>query len=317
MLRPVLRTCLILVPVLAPLAACGPTYSPNTYAANAAQQANKADQGIIIGVRPVRISAAGTVGTVTGAAAGGLAGSQAGAGPTSAFAALGGSLIGGLTGAAVEHATADADAYEYIVKKTNGELVSVTQKDRTPLPLGSHVLVIAGNQARITPDYTFPSIAAEIRPTKPAGAGTDAKASDTAKADAAAAGDGALPASVSAVPPAMPSVPASTVAGVPASGGAAPPLEANSPLAAGVAAVAASPDMAGDAVAGALPSTTVPSVATSSAATASASAAAATAPAMAAPSVGSVTGAAAAGAAALGVGAPAIPAKSADSSQVQ
>jgi outer membrane lipoprotein SlyB len=32
--------------------------------------------------------------------------------------------------------------------------VSVTQKDATPLPIGQKVLVIAGKQARIVPDYT-------------------------------------------------------------------------------------------------------------------------------------------------------------------
>ena len=55
------RSCLAALLLLVPLAACGPSYSPNTYASNAAQQANKTDQGIIIGVRPVHISAAGTV----------------------------------------------------------------------------------------------------------------------------------------------------------------------------------------------------------------------------------------------------------------
>ncbi|HEX3573610.1 MAG TPA: hypothetical protein VHU42_03325 [Rhodopila sp.] len=165
--------------VLASLAGCGPTYSPDTYAANAAQQANKVDQGVIVGVRNVGISAAGTVGTVAGAAAGGIAGSQAVAGPASAFTALGGSLVGGLAGSAVEHATSDTTAYEYIVRKTAGDLVSVTQKDKTPLVLGERVLVIAGNQARVVPDYTDPTL------DPPAKAAAIAKAADAAKAAAA------------------------------------------------------------------------------------------------------------------------------------
>jgi outer membrane lipoprotein SlyB len=141
---------------LAGLSACGPNYSPDTYATNAAQQANKVEQGTVVGVRNVNISAAGTVGTVTGAAAGGIAGSQAMAGPISAFTALGGSLVGGIAGSTVEHATADTVAFEYIVRKANGDLVSVTQKDKTPLALGQNVLVIAGAQARVVPDYTVP-----------------------------------------------------------------------------------------------------------------------------------------------------------------
>jgi outer membrane lipoprotein SlyB len=92
---------------------------------------------------------------VTGATAGGLAGAQMGTGPTSAFTALGGSLIGGLAGTAAEHIAADTKAYEYIVRKaSNNELVSVTQKDATPLRLHMKVLVIAGAQARVVPDYT-------------------------------------------------------------------------------------------------------------------------------------------------------------------
>jgi outer membrane lipoprotein SlyB len=85
-----------------------------------------------------------------------------GSGPVSAFSALGGTLLGGLVGTAAEHATADTNAFEYIVRKSNGDLISVTQKDTVPLVVGQKVLVIAGNQARVVPDYTVNA--------KPAGA---------------------------------------------------------------------------------------------------------------------------------------------------
>jgi outer membrane lipoprotein SlyB len=150
-----LRRTLCCVAVLAALAGCGRNYSPDTYASNAVQQANKAEQGLVVGVREVAVSAAGTVGTVTGAAAGGIAGSEAVGGPVSAFTALGGTVLGGLAGNAAEHVVGDTKAFEYIVRKSNGDLVSVTQKDTTPLALGQKVLVIAGNQARVVPDYTI------------------------------------------------------------------------------------------------------------------------------------------------------------------
>jgi outer membrane lipoprotein SlyB len=135
------------------LTGCGPDYSPNTYSATAVQQANKVEKGVVVGVRQIAVSAQGVVGTATGAAAGGVLGAQAGGGPvTSTFGALG--LVGGLIGSSVEHATGDTNAYEYIVRKPNNELVSVTQKDPVALALGQHVLVIAGSQARIVPDYT-------------------------------------------------------------------------------------------------------------------------------------------------------------------
>jgi len=141
------------------LPACGPDYSPNVYAGNAVQQAAKVEQGIVVGVRQVGVAAQGTTGTVTGAAAGGAIGSQvpAGGNVASTLGALGGSLIGGLVGRGVERTVGERDAYEYIVRKPGGELVSVTQRDEMPLALGARVLVIAGSQARIVPDYTVPA----------------------------------------------------------------------------------------------------------------------------------------------------------------
>jgi outer membrane lipoprotein SlyB len=151
---------LVAVAVLAPwslaLFGCGPSYSPDTYASNAAQQAAKVEAGVVAGVRPVQISAQGTVGGVAGAAAGGVAGSQVGAGPTSAFAAIGGSLVGGIAGVATEHLVGDTNGFEYIVRKANGDMISVAQKEAKPLWVGEKVLVIAGPQARVVPDYTVP-----------------------------------------------------------------------------------------------------------------------------------------------------------------
>lgn len=150
--------------VMVALAGCGPSYSPDTYASNAVQQAAKVQQGVVVGVREVNVSADPTVGSVTGAAAGGIAGSQVGSGVSSAFAALGGTLLGGIAGNAAAHATGDAKAYEYIVQETKGDLVSVTQQDKEPLTLGAHVLLIDGKQARIVPDYTAPVATAKKEP---------------------------------------------------------------------------------------------------------------------------------------------------------
>ena len=166
---------LILMMSFTCISGCGPSYSPDTYASNAAQQANKVEQGVIVGVRDVAVSAAGTVGTLSGAAAGGIAGSQVGVGPISAFSALGGSLVGGLAGSTAEHVTADTLAFEYIVRKPNGDLVSVTQKDKTPLVLGQKVLVIAGVQARVVADYTVPPPAKPAAVNKTEAAATGAK----------------------------------------------------------------------------------------------------------------------------------------------
>ncbi len=138
-------------------AGCSPDYSPDTYASTAVQQAAKVDQGLVVGVRQVGVSAAGTAGALTGAAAGGIAGAQTPGAVASAFGALGGAVVGGLVGTGIERATGDTTAYEYIVRKSNGDLLSVTQRDAVPLRIGQAVLLIAGSQARIVPDYTIPA----------------------------------------------------------------------------------------------------------------------------------------------------------------
>lgn len=144
--------------VLLGLSACGPNYSPNTYATTAVQQAAKVEQGVVVGVRRVAIAAQGATGAVAGAAAGGAVGSQlpAGGGVAATLGAIGGSLVGGILGSGVERATGETVAFEYIVRKAAGELVSVTQHDAVVLALGTKVLVIAGSQARIVADYTVP-----------------------------------------------------------------------------------------------------------------------------------------------------------------
>src|SRR5579859_7569392 len=143
---------------------CTPDYSPNTYASSAAQQANKVDQGIVVGVRAVQISADTTLATASGGAAGGVAGSTIGGGTASALGAVGGTVAGGVVGNVLGHAAGDTDGYEYIVKKGNGDLLSVTQKDPQPLGVGAHVLIIEGPQARIVPDYTVPVSVEALHP---------------------------------------------------------------------------------------------------------------------------------------------------------
>ena len=128
-----------------------------------------------------------------------------------ALGAVGGSLIGGLAGVAVEHVATDTKAYEYIVRKTNGDMLSVTQKDAKPLAVGQRVLVIGGNQARIVADYTVPA--------EPA---TKEKAAETAKDGRPAATEPGAVAATSLAPPAVIYPDPSKVGSSPGSSSAAP-----------------------------------------------------------------------------------------------
>lgn len=144
---------LVAVPLLALGGCAGNTFSPNTYSSNAVQLANKVEQGTIIGYREVKISANGTVGTVTGGAVGGVLGAEY---ANSALVAVGGTTIGGMLGNALEHAARDTTGWEYIIRKENGDMLSVTQREAAPLGLAQRVLVIMGPQARVVPDYSVP-----------------------------------------------------------------------------------------------------------------------------------------------------------------
>jgi len=239
------RSVEFFLPALAPvlvlvLAGCAPDYSPDTYASNAVQQANKVEPAVVVGFRQVEISASGTVGAVSGGAAGGILGAQAdGSGITTALGTVGGGLVGSILGTGIEHATADTTGWEYIVRKPNGDLLSVTQREKTPIPLGQKVLVITGNQARIIPDYSMPppekppEKAAEKKPPEANPAAT-APASATPATTPAATGSPTpltlpAPASETAVPEAAPA-PADTTTAPPSEPkDAAPPADAPPP----------------------------------------------------------------------------------------
>ncbi len=146
------------------LAGCASDYSPNTYASNAVQYANRVEPGTVVGFRQVAISANGNIGAVTGGAAGGVLGSEYGGTP---LAAVGGTAVGALVGTALDHAAGDTTGWEYIVRKHNGDMLSVTQREKKPLDLGQKVLVIIGPQARVVPDYSVPPepvVKAEAKP---------------------------------------------------------------------------------------------------------------------------------------------------------
>ena len=135
------------------LGACAPNYSPNTYSSNSVQLANRVEAGTIIGFREVKISANGSIGAVTGGAVGGVLGAEY---ANSALVAVGGTTVGGMLGNALEHAARDTTGWEYIIRKDNSEMLSVTQREATPLSLAQRVLVIMGPQARVVPDYSVP-----------------------------------------------------------------------------------------------------------------------------------------------------------------
>lgn len=199
---------------------CAPSYSPNVYSGEAVQQADKVAPGVVIGFRQVEIQSDGTVGAVAGGAAGGVLGSQAGDdGVTHALGAVGGALAGGLIGTTVEHTTGDTTGWEYIVRETKGDLVSVTQRQDRPLAVGQKVLVIFGKQARIIPDYTTASAPPPTPTPAPSADKSNGQASTLPTAAPVSAPSGSptpiTPVSASISPPPVPA--AAFIAATPSS----------------------------------------------------------------------------------------------------
>lgn len=203
----------LLAAVVGGLVGCTSDYSPNTYSSSAVQQANKVEPGVVVGFRQISISANGTVGAVTGGAAGGILGAQVGTGGfNSALGTVGGSAVGTILGTTLEHIAGDTTGWEYIVRKPNGELLSLSQREPTPIPIGQKVLVITGGQARVIPDY---SALGDAPPAAPAAAAETEKAKAEAKVETKAeikTEPLEAPASTAPAPAPTPTTPAAPVA---------------------------------------------------------------------------------------------------------
>lgn len=134
------------------LAGCN-DYSPDAYSGSGMQQVGKVDRAVVKSFRKVDVSDPSLgLGAATGGIAGGIAGSQIGQGKGSGLAAVGGVLVGAAAGAIIQHEATKTNAYEYILEKPNGDLITLAQKQDQPLAIGQHVLVLYGEQARIIPD---------------------------------------------------------------------------------------------------------------------------------------------------------------------
>jgi outer membrane lipoprotein SlyB len=134
--------CAALVTALAACAADPSTHAP---VGVIAPRSGNAEPGVIVGVREVAVSPSGRPAPTAGDS-----GILPISNPISVLNAPGTPISGMI--AATDHATSGATTLEYIVRKSAGPLVSVTQTATTRLTLGQRVLVIADTQARVVPD---------------------------------------------------------------------------------------------------------------------------------------------------------------------
>lgn len=133
----------------------------NQYNSASLNGASYTYQGVILSARTVQVSESerlqdNSTGAGLGAFGGALAGSAFGKGNGTLIGMGIGALAGGIGGAFAEEALGNQDATEYTVKLTNGNLLTVVQKDDQPLASGQRVFVsvptTANGRPRVTPD---------------------------------------------------------------------------------------------------------------------------------------------------------------------
>ncbi len=137
--------------LFAPLVACTPKISPDSYSVGAVGQVNRVVRGVIVSARPVNIAGTGTgIGAGAGAIAGGAGGSTIG-GSTEAniVGAVAGAVIGGVAGAVIEEGLTQQTGMEYVIEAENGALITLVQGDEVPLSVGTKVMVIYGTRSRV------------------------------------------------------------------------------------------------------------------------------------------------------------------------
>lgn len=131
--------------------ACTTNLSSGTYSTYGASTMQQVVPGVVVSARSVQVANDNnTVGTVAGAALGGLAGSTIGHGAGSVAGAVGGALLGGLAGNQIEKQVTTQTAMEYVVKLSNGTMVSVVQAPDQIFYKGQKVFVqYGGDRPRV------------------------------------------------------------------------------------------------------------------------------------------------------------------------
>jgi outer membrane lipoprotein SlyB len=150
--RPRLAVRLGAAALLGLAAACAPPTTNTTVGVGAMGVQGYATYGTIVQMRPVRM--AGTrsgAGAAIGAGAGGLVGSTIGQGwRERTVAGVGGALIGGLAGAAIEEGATGGVGYEFIIQEDGRPTpITVNQTNEEGLRPGERVVITRTDRVRI------------------------------------------------------------------------------------------------------------------------------------------------------------------------
>ncbi|MBU6460854.1 MAG: glycine zipper 2TM domain-containing protein [Proteobacteria bacterium] len=128
-----------------------PNLQGNVYSSNAADYTVPTVEGVVVSIRPVKVSGTSTVGVPAGAVLGGLAGSDVGQGKGSIAGALVGAIAGGVAGEALENKMTQQQAAEYIVRLHNGRLVTIIEQYDPAIHMNARVYVVMSQRPHLVP----------------------------------------------------------------------------------------------------------------------------------------------------------------------
>ena len=138
-------TCLFLV-------SCAQDINNDSYQLSSVGDANRVGQGVIVDVREVQIQGDSQAGALTGGLAGGVMASTIGRGSGSVLASVGGALLGSLIGGITQKELSEQKALQYIVRLTDGNLITVIQGMKNRFAVGQRVFVLYGKETHLIPD---------------------------------------------------------------------------------------------------------------------------------------------------------------------
>lgn len=124
------------------LTACGVGDTNTTYQSYQMGSQGVIEKGRILEMTPVNVAGDAAIGTLAGAGIGGAAGSMVGGNTAvNIIGGIAGAVVGGMIGSATEQAITKDKAYEFIIEKSNGQMISVVQSNELNLRPGDLVLI--------------------------------------------------------------------------------------------------------------------------------------------------------------------------------
>jgi len=134
------------------LFSCASDINDDSYDYSSVGGANGVGQGVIVDVRSVQIQGNSQAGSLVGGLAGGVAGSTIGEGKGSVLASVGGALLGAFIGGVTQKELSEQKALQYIVRLSDGNMITVIQGMKNRLAVGQRVFVLYGDETHLIPD---------------------------------------------------------------------------------------------------------------------------------------------------------------------